>query len=246
VSRVAAVPGRGEVTTGHIVTIGLDMSEPITVSGAPVVLLNDGGSATYDAARSSTTAAVFDYTVGASDVTTDLVISGIEMVSGASIQDLVGNNANLAGASANLGLQINTKSTGTAGPSGGNLTITGTQDLELFGPSLANVSFAAGSTGTLKLDDSAAFAGTVSGLALGNYVDLADLPYQGNPGPSFTPNGGNTGGNLAVTEGAQTTNIALIGSYLAASFVASSDGHGGTLVTDPPPSQQAMLSQPHV
>jgi hypothetical protein len=31
---------------------------------------------------------------------------------------------------------------------------------------------------------------------------------------------------------------------LARSFVASSDGHGGTLVTDPPPSQ-ALIVQPH-
>jgi hypothetical protein len=50
--------------------------------------------------------------------------------------------------------------------------------------------------------------------------------------------------NLTVSEGAGTVNMALLGSYLAGSFVASSDGHGGTLVTDPP-ARQSLLSQPH-
>jgi hypothetical protein len=99
------------------------------------------------------------------------------------------------------------------------------------------LAFATGSTGTLRLDNSAAFNGTAAGLALGNNLDLADLPFQGNTAPGYAANSGNTGGTLAVTEGANTVNIALMGNYLAGSFVASSDGHGGTLVVDPPPSQ---------
>jgi hypothetical protein len=42
-------PATGEVTTDHTVTISLDMSEPVTVSGAPLLLLNDASTATYDA-----------------------------------------------------------------------------------------------------------------------------------------------------------------------------------------------------
>jgi hypothetical protein len=79
---------------------------------------------------------------------------------------------------------------------------------------------------------------------LGNSIDLADIAYQGNASPAYTPNGGNTGGTLKVTEGASMINIALLGNYLANSFVASSDGHGGTLVTDPP-TMQPLLTQPH-
>jgi hypothetical protein len=50
---------------------------------------------------------------------------------------------------------------------------------------------------------------------------------------------------MAVTEGTTTINIALLGSYLTGSFVPSNDGHGGTLVADPPPAQQSLLTQFH-
>jgi hypothetical protein len=183
--------------------------------------------------------------IGRHQVTTDLVVSGIELSSSSAIADLAGNNANLSSAGANLGLRINTTATGSAGPSGGNFTITGSTELELFGASTANVTFAPGDAGILKLDNSQNFTGTVAGLALGNYLDLTDIPYVASKTPGYTPNSGNTGGTLSVTDGTHTTNIALLGNYLASSFVSSSDSHGGTLIHDPPSSQQPLLSQPH-
>ncbi len=59
VCHVAATPGSGEVTTGHTVAITLAMSEPVVVTGAPSLALNDGGVATYDKAHSTSTALVF-------------------------------------------------------------------------------------------------------------------------------------------------------------------------------------------
>jgi hypothetical protein len=53
------------------------------------------------------------------------------------------------------------------------------------------------------------------------------------------------GDTLSVTDGTHTANIALLGNYLASSFVSSSDGHGGTLITDPPSNQQPLLTHPH-
>jgi hypothetical protein len=48
-------------------------------------------------------------------------------------------------------------------------------------------------------------------------------------------NTSNTSGTLTVTDGgAATANIALLGTYVAGQFHITSDGHGGTLVTDPP------------
>ena len=157
---------------------------------------------------------------------------------------MAGNGAVLSGASAGLGLKVNTAATGPAGPGTGSFSIAGNAQVELFGASDAGVSFAPGSTGTLRLDQSSAFAGTVAGLALGNFIDLADLAFKSNTAPAYTANGGNTGGTLKATEGASSVNIALLGSYMANSFVASSDGHGGTLVTDPPPAQPVLV-QPH-
>jgi Ca2+-binding RTX toxin-like protein len=39
--------------------------------------------------------------------------------------------------------------------------------------------------------------------------------------------------------------VALLGQYMASSFVTASDGQGGTPVADPPWSQQPLLAQPH-
>jgi hypothetical protein len=37
----------------------------------------------------------------------------------------------------------------------------------------------------------------------------------------------------------------LLGQYMASSFVMASDGHGGTMITDPPSNQQPLLTHPH-
>ncbi|HYM03735.1 MAG TPA: hypothetical protein VET85_12365, partial [Stellaceae bacterium] len=234
VTHVAALPGRGIVTTGHIVTIALDMSEPVTLNGTPVLLLNDGGTARYDAARSTSQTMVFDYTARAGQVTTDLAIAGIRLPSVSSITDLAGNDAVLAGAGADLGLRVNTAVRGPAGPSGGTFAISGSREIELFGASTASVSFAPGDTGTLKLDASTQFGGTVAGLALGNHLDLADIAFGAGTTLGYAPNGADTGGTLTVSDGAHTASLALLGQYMAASFVMSGDGHGGTSIVDPP------------
>ncbi|MGH9809483.1 MAG: hypothetical protein ACRD9W_19890, partial [Terriglobia bacterium] len=54
-------------------------------------------------------------------------------------------------------------------------------------------------------------------------------------------------GTLSVTDGTHTTNITLLGNYLASTFVTSSDGHGGTSIVDPvltSANQQSVLAQP--
>ena len=46
--------------------------------------------------------------------------------------------------------------------------------------------------------------------------------------------GNNSPGTLTVSDGTHTANIALTGNYSLANFTASSDGHGGTIIVDPP------------
>jgi hypothetical protein len=244
-TKVLVSPTGGEVITGHAVKITLDTNEAVTVSGAPVLLLNDGGTASYDAVHSTATALVFNTTVAAAEVTTDLVVSGIQLPSTASIADLAGNNASLSGAGANLGLRINTTSTGTAGPSGGNFTIRESNELELFGASTANVTFAPRDTGILWLDASSQFKGVVAGLAPGNSLDLADIAFGTGTSLVYSSTGDKTAGSLSANDGSHNANIALLGQYMASSFVMASDGHGGTLITDPPMSQTQILSQSH-
>jgi hypothetical protein len=95
-------------------------------------------------------------------------------------------------------------------------------------------------TGTLKLDNPASFAGTVAGMTGQDTIDFADIDPTKVQSPSYS--GTAAGGTLTVTDGTHTANIALLGNYLASTFVASSDGHGGTSVTDPPLSASHPLS----
>jgi hypothetical protein len=113
--------------------------------------------------------------------------------------------------------------------------------LELASPYPGTVTFAS-TTGTLKLDNSTSFAGTVAGMAGSDTLDLADINFATIGTPSFS--GTSTAGVLTVTDGSHTANIALLGSYIASTFTVSSDGHGGTFVGDPP-TTSPVLSPPH-
>jgi hypothetical protein len=62
----------------------------------------------------------------------------------------------------------------------------------------------------------------------------------------YTPNDSNSGGVLTAGDGSHVAKIALLGQYAAASFAMASDGHGGTLITDPPELiAKTQLSKPH-
>ncbi len=93
-----------------------------------------------------------------------------------------------------------------------------------------------GSTGTLKLDNPASFAGTVAGMTANDTIDFTNLNPNTIQTPSFA--GTSSGGTLTVTDGTRTDQVALLCNYLASTFVASSDGHGGTSVIDPPAANQ--------
>ena len=101
----------------------------------------------------------------------------------------------------------------------------------------------AGDTGTLKLDNSLSFAGTVARMTGQDTIDFAYIdPTKVQP-PMF--NGTSSGGTLNVSDGTHSANIALLGNYMASIFVTASDGHGGTLINDPPANQQPLLTHPH-
>jgi hypothetical protein len=130
---------------------------------------------------------------------------------------------------------------------GGNLTVTGSltgsgsdeitgNSMIEFGGAVASgqaMSFDTGSTGTLLLDKSQSFAGTVAGLAQNgsNFLDLSDITF--GAATKATYSGTSSSGTLQVTDGTHTAEISLLGNYTASTFVTASDGHGGTLVHDP-------------
>jgi VCBS repeat-containing protein len=64
-------PSSGEIGLNSKVTFTLTLNDPVTVDtthGAPTLSLNDNGTATYDAAHSTGTSLVFDYTLSGTDI----------------------------------------------------------------------------------------------------------------------------------------------------------------------------------
>jgi len=122
-------------------------------------------------------------------------------------------------------------------------TISGGAVAEVPSDYSGTLTFAA-STGTLKIDQSSSFSGTVAGMSGQDTIDFADINFGKVQQPTYS--GTATSGTLSVTDGTHSANIALLGNYLASTFVASSDGHGGTAVVDPPAAQQNPIIAPHV
>jgi autotransporter passenger strand-loop-strand repeat protein len=133
--------------------------------------------------------------------------------------------------------------------SGGVVTGTtiagGTLEITSGGSVGGKVTFAANS-GTLLLDNSTTFSGTVAGMTARDTLDLRDINFATvvTP-PSFI--GTATSGTLTVTDGTHTARILLLGNYMASTFTASNDGFGGTSIVDPPATSAsiASLAQTH-
>jgi hypothetical protein len=226
--------GRNVVTAGNPSAVLTNVD--ITISGAgrlgagQLTLDNEG---VIDATGANAMVIDTGGNVVANSGTLEATGSGGLVVAGA-----VANSGTLWADGGNLTVE------GAAGGSGG-AKISGSATLEFGAASAANVDFAAGALGMLKLDQSANFSGTVAGLAAGDAIDLADIAFGSNDTLAYTANAAGTGGTLTVSDGMHTANLALLGNYMASSFVAARDGHGGTLITDPPLNQQALLALPH-
>jgi hypothetical protein len=88
--------GNGVLGLGQIVTLTVNLSEAVTVVGAPTLILSNGGTATYTGG-SGGAALTFSYVVAAGQDTADLTISSFNL-NGGSIADSSGNAADLSAA----------------------------------------------------------------------------------------------------------------------------------------------------
>ena len=98
-----SIAGTGNLHAGQVVTLTVALSEAVSVTTtgpSPTLTLNNGATATYDAAASDSTHLRFTYTVQAGDDIADLAVTGID-TQGAAIEDAAGNAADLSGAVVN-------------------------------------------------------------------------------------------------------------------------------------------------
>src|SRR5262249_34476335 len=91
--------------------------------------------------------------------------------------------------------------------------------------------------GILQLDDSPSFHGTIAGFAsppgVTEEIDLGGISFGKQTKVSFKEDKNHLSGTLTVTDGTHTASLTLLGQYSANDFSLASDGHGGTMVTDP-------------
>jgi hypothetical protein len=145
----------------------------------------------------------------------------------------VGSLSNSGSVTVDGALHVNGAVTGA-----GSLFIMGGM-LDLGSTVHENIQFGAG--GLLELDNSQAFGGTVSGFdPTAAAIDLRDIAFVGPNQATLSPTA--TGGTLIVKDLVDTARIPLVGDFSGATFVAQSDGHGGTLVFDPAAAANAQLA----
>jgi hypothetical protein len=155
--------------------------------------------------------------------------TGLESLESIFGQDL--NDDGVTGLYAAPGTTLEISNT-LAGPSGATTIGMGAM-LELAAADSSSVNFQ-GSTGTLRLDHSSTFAGTISNfrgngsVSGSDQIDLRDIQY-GSAHDSYA------NGVLTVSDGSgDSAKLSFSGSYTLANFELASDGSGGTIVHDPP------------
>ncbi|WP_259674445.1 S-layer family protein, partial [Pseudomonas fluorescens] len=124
---------------------------------------------------------------------------------------------------------------------GGSATISGSAILEFGAASDQHVTFDSGAAGTLKLDVSTAFSGSVSGFTAGDKLDFGDVAFGANTQITYAANDTGIGGMLSVSDGAHVAHLAMNGQYAAAGLQANAEGSGSELAYDAAAANHTML-----
>ncbi len=230
VTRVVASPSSGDAGIGKTISLTLAMSEAVMVTGTPTLTLNDGGTATY-AGGSGTNVLTFSYTVGASDSSVSaLAVTQVNLPNGATVQDMAGNTANLSGAAATSGPQIDTTrpvvtkvlASPSTGDEGIGKTIDFTVDLSkavmITGTPTLTLNNGGIATYTGGYASTSALATTIANFTGGSTIDVLTFRYTVGAGDGSTsalaitqvnlPNGAtvrDAASNAANLSGALTT-----------------------------------------
>ncbi|HZB53006.1 MAG TPA: Ig-like domain-containing protein, partial [Reyranella sp.] len=203
--------GGGTIGAGKTVTLTVNTSEAVTVTGTPSLTLNDGGTATY-VAGSGTSALTFSYTAAAGQNTADLSILGLSL-NGGTIIDLAGNAANLSGATAYNPAGV--LAVDTTAPSVLSLAASGT------GIVAGSGSLNAGRTITLTVNMSEAVS--VTGVPTLTLNDGGTATYTGGSGTSTLTF------SHTVAAGQNTSDLTVLGLNLNGGAIRDAAGNAADL-----------------
>ena len=89
-----------------------------------------------------------------------------------------------------------------------------------------------GSNGTPFIDNASTFSGTLAGLWAHDHTGLPGIGFGAHTTLGYSGDSGDAGGTLPDRDGTHGAKLALLGNYMATSFVTAADGHGGTLFTE--------------
>jgi hypothetical protein len=231
ISSITATGGQIVVGNGLFVADAAALNEIVggfTIVGqAPVLSGNLSGLEADISLINSITGLNGTITASVAEFTSDETALN-EVVGGFAISDTAANvQADLAALTADA--SHITSITAMQQPGNAPASIASGTVLEINTPDSGTVTFA-GSTGTLWLDQRSTFTGTVSGFSGQDVIDLPGIAFGTDTTLGYLPNSNQTGGTLSLTDGTHSANIALLGNYMASSFVTESDDHGGTMV----------------
>jgi hypothetical protein len=115
--------------------------------------------------------------------------------------------------------------------------------------SAGNFVITSGAGGTVEITDpTVPNGGSVepanSGTIPQQGIALPNIAFGAQTTLAYAANAAATGGTLTVGDGRHAATIALLGNYMAGSFAAAADGHGGTLVTNTGQTDSPILAHP--
>jgi len=234
VSSLSATSDNGStnVTTNHLITVSLNASENLNVTGTPSLQLNDNEVATY-LAGSGTNTLTFDYTVKAGDSTSDLQVTNLNLT-GAAITDGAGNP--IGTVQGDLHLQVNA-STSAPEPTISSFGATiSTTTLNGTGEPNSTITEFDGSTvlGTTTVNSSGAWTLTTGSLSAGTHnltvTDVAGNTSLGSAPFAITEIIGTSGNDVLGPTG--PGNYIVTGNGGADTFVFSGTNFGTNVITD--------------
>ncbi|MHC2433787.1 Ig-like domain-containing protein [Bradyrhizobium sp. USDA 4451] len=161
------------LNTGKVVTITVNFSNAVTVTGAPELLLSDGKAATY-VSGSGSQALVFSYTVQDGDSSSDLQVQSLSL-NGGTIKDPGGQDADVTHAATDLHLVIDGVAPTVSVAASSTSLLAGQSSIVTFTFSEAVTGFALADT-------------TVSGGTLDNLIHVGlNAAHQDIYTATFTP-----------------------------------------------------------